>query len=52
MTIAWLALLIFGIIAIITGAKRQEYMNSTYWFLIAFWAFFVLSPWATVLTLH
>ena len=44
MTIAWLVVLILGIIAIIVGAKNAEYRNSTFWFLTAFWASLVFAP--------
>lgn len=45
MTIAWLVVLLLGIVAIICGVRAQEFRNATFWFLLAFWAYIVLMPW-------
>lgn len=50
MSIAWLVILILGIIAIVVGCNKpkgsEDYRTSTFWFLLAFWAYLVLLPWA------
>jgi hypothetical protein len=47
MSIAWLVVLILGIVGIATGVRTLEYRNTaTFWFLAAFWAYLVLAPWA------
>lgn len=48
MTLAWLVVLILGLVALYKGFKAMEYNNSTFWFLTAFWAYIVLSPWAVL----
>jgi Ca2+/Na+ antiporter len=44
MSIAWLVVLVLGIVAIVQGIRHQEYNNAVFWFLIAFWAYLVLGP--------
>ena len=50
MTIAWVVVLILGIVGIIVGCMKvkgsEDYRSSTFWFLLAFWAYIVLAPWA------
>lgn len=50
MSIAWLIVLILGIVAIIVGCMKakgsEDFRTSTFWFLLAFWAYLVLLPWA------
>jgi phosphoglycerol transferase MdoB-like AlkP superfamily enzyme len=39
----FLALLVFGIVAIVQGTKTQEYKNATFWFLLSFWFYLLVT---------
>lgn len=49
MSIAWVVLLVLGIVGVVQGILKLEYRNSTFWFLTAFWVYLVLLPWGSVL---
>lgn len=42
MSLAWIVVLILGIVAIVIGVLKKNYVSSTFWFLLAFWALIVL----------
>lgn len=50
MSIVWAVILILGLIAIFAANNKpkgsEEWRSSTFWFLLAFWAYLVLAPWA------
>lgn len=44
MSIAWIIVLVLGIVGVVFGIIKNEFRTSTFWFLTAFWASLVLAP--------
>ena len=43
-TLAWLCILVAGLIGIFFAVKSNECRSNTFWFLLSYWLYLVLSP--------